>query len=82
MPKRPTILCVDDLAPNLRVRTMMLEQFGCETIGVEDHQSALQAVAERKIDLIVLDYHLANGETGKILRGMCVCCARISPSSC
>jgi CheY-like chemotaxis protein len=64
--KRPTILCVDDRHWNLRVRAMLLEQFGCETISVQDHQSALRVFSERDdIDLLVLDYHLANGETGE-----------------
>ena len=65
MPKRPTFLCVDDQAPNLRIRTMLLEQFGCETIAAEDHHTVLRLVAERAIDLIVIDHHLAYGETGE-----------------
>jgi CheY-like chemotaxis protein len=64
MSKKPTVLCVDDQAPNLKIRTMLLEQFGCEAIGVEDEQSALQIISARRIDLMVIDYHLARGETG------------------
>ena len=64
MAKKPRILCIDDQLSNLRIRTAMLDQFGCETISATDHQSALQAVAETPIDLVVIDYHLANGETG------------------
>lgn len=59
------ILCVDDRLENLRIRTMLLEQFGCETISVQDHQSALRALSENDVDLLVIDYHLANGETGE-----------------
>lgn len=44
---------------------MMLEQFGCDTIAVLDHQSALRAVAENTVDLMLIDYHLAGGETGE-----------------
>jgi CheY-like chemotaxis protein len=47
------------------VRTALLEQFGCNTIAVADHQSALQVVSEREVDLLVIDYHLADGETGE-----------------
>ena len=65
MPKKPTILCIDDLASNLRVRTALLEQFGCNTIAVADHQSALRTVADEQVDLLVIDYHLANNETGE-----------------
>jgi len=62
---KPTVLCVDDQFPNLNVRTMLLEQFGCEAIGVGDQQSALRVVSERDIDVMIIDYHLANGETGE-----------------
>ncbi len=67
MPKKPRILCVDDQVENLRVRAMLLEQFGCEVVEVRDHQSTLRHVTEdsRGIDLIVIDYHLAHGETGE-----------------
>ena len=46
---------------------MLLEQFGCEAIGVEDQQSALEVVSGRDIDLVVIDYHLAYGENGEDL---------------
>jgi CheY-like chemotaxis protein len=62
---RPRILCIDDRTENLRIRTVLLEQFGCDTIAVNDHQSALRVVAETEIDLLVIDYHLAYGETGE-----------------
>ena len=65
MPKRPKILCIDDRIENLRIRAMLLEQFGCETIAVQDHQSALKAVSENEIDLLLIDYHLAGGQNGE-----------------
>lgn len=65
MANKPTVLCVDDQLPNLRIRIMLLEQFGCNTIGVEDHVSALRAVNENQIDLVIIDYHLAHGQTGE-----------------
>lgn len=65
MSKKPTILCVDDQAANLRVRTMLLEQFGCDTIAALDHGSALRAVRDNPVDLMVIDYHLAHGESGE-----------------
>jgi CheY-like chemotaxis protein len=63
--KKPKILCVDDQVENLRVRAMLLEQFGCEVVLAQDHQSTLREVTEGGIDLIVIDYHLANGQTGE-----------------
>ncbi len=67
MSGKPKILCVDDKADNLRIRTMLLEQFGCETITALDHNAALRACMENRIDLALIDYHLARGETGDVL---------------
>jgi DNA-binding response OmpR family regulator len=44
---------------------MMLEQFGCKALIASDHHSALHAVSEEEIDLAIIDYHLADGETGE-----------------
>jgi CheY-like chemotaxis protein len=65
VPKNPKILCVDDQVENLKVRAMLLEQFGCEVVQAQDHQSALRQVEEDDLDLIVIDYHLAKGQTGE-----------------
>lgn len=65
MGERPVILCIDDQAENLKIRTMLLEIFGFATIAVCDHHSALRAVTDQRVDLLLIDYHLANGETGE-----------------
>ncbi len=44
---------------------MMLEQFGCSVVTATDHQSALHVISEDCVDLVIVDYHLANGETGE-----------------
>lgn len=67
MAHKPKILCVDDQAVNLRIRTMLLQQFGCETIAVEDHHSALRAIDKTDVDLVLIDYHLAGESTGEDL---------------
>ncbi len=46
---------------------MLLEQFGCEVVQAQDRQSALREVEENGIDLVVIDYHLAEGETGEAI---------------
>ncbi len=75
---KPVILCIDDQAENLKIRTLLLEQFGCDTVSAPDHQSALRAMAEQRIDLLLIDYHLAEGQTGEdIARDIRV----ISPST-
>lgn len=43
----------------------MLEQFGCEAITAPDGAAALQLLASQSIDLMLIDYHLADGETGE-----------------
>src|SRR3954462_8312686 len=65
MARKPIILCVDDQPSNLQIRAMMLEQFGCSVGTATDHRSALHAVSEGPFDLAIVDYHLANGETGE-----------------
>jgi len=62
---KPIVLCVDDLPENLRIRAMLLNQFGYETVTATDRQSALHAMEARHIDLLLIDYHLARGETGE-----------------
>jgi CheY-like chemotaxis protein len=65
MDSKPKILCVDDRADNLRIRALLLQQFGCDTVTAQDRSSALHAVEENDIDLLLIDYHLAAGETGE-----------------
>jgi CheY-like chemotaxis protein len=67
MAKKPRVLCVDDMPENLRIRALLLNTFGCETIAVPDCRTALRAVSDTEVDLVVIDYHLADGETGEDL---------------
>lgn len=43
MPGKPKVLFVDDKVDNLRIRAMLLAQFGCDTVLASDHNSALRA---------------------------------------
>ena len=65
MASKPTILCVDDMEENLRIRVLLLQQFGCQTSTASDGAAAIRIVAEDPIDLVLIDYHLAKGETGE-----------------
>jgi CheY-like chemotaxis protein len=65
MSGKPTILCVDDQPSNLQIRAMLLEQFGCRALTAADHQAALHTISEEEVDLAIIDYHLADGETGE-----------------
>jgi len=65
--KKPTILCVDDRADSLLIRKLMLEQFGCEVVAVNDSRSCLEAFNEHAVDLVLIDYHLAEETNGEDL---------------
>lgn len=67
MPKKPRILCVDDKRDSLLVRKLLLEQFGCEVIAVNDGRSCLDALHHAVIDLVLIDYHLAEETNGEQL---------------
>ena len=62
---KPRILCLDDQPENLRVRKVLLEQFGCEVVTVTDASGCLRAAAQEVFDLVLLDYHLAERITGE-----------------
>lgn len=67
MSSKPTILCVDDHADNLLIRKLMLEQFGCVVVAVNDSRSCIRALSENNVDLVVIDYHLAEETNGEDL---------------
>ncbi len=53
--KLPIILIVDDNSQNLELIQAYLEDFDCEIIAAYDGVEALELVAQRKPDLILLD---------------------------
>jgi len=53
--KPVTILVVDDNAPNLELIQAYLEDLDCRTVPAHDGMQALDIVAKRKPDLILLD---------------------------
>jgi CheY-like chemotaxis protein len=61
------VLCVDDRSDCLLVRKLMLEQFGCEVVGVDDARSCLERLAFANFDLALIDYHLGCGTNGEEL---------------
>lgn len=70
MGNRPTILVVDDSPYMRRIITRVLEQAGYNVESVADGQSALEAIASGRPDLVVLDVMMP-GLTGHEV------CARI-----
>lgn len=62
---KPSILCLDDQPESLRVRAILLEQFGCHVVAATDSSTCLRLVAQGNFDLALLDYHLAEDVTGE-----------------
>jgi len=67
MARKPTILCVDDRAENLLVRKLMLEQFGCKVVAVNDSRACVKALSEGPVDLVLIAYHLDEATNGEDL---------------
>jgi CheY-like chemotaxis protein len=55
MTSTPHILIVDDNATNRVVAQALCEMFGCTSETAEDGVEALEAVQERKFDLVLMD---------------------------
>ncbi len=60
MHEKLRILCVDDDAAGLMIRTMLLERFGYEVIPTNTGERALAILAAEDIDLAILDYCLGS----------------------
>lgn len=58
--RAPCVLVVDDHPVNREVARIMLEAFGCEVVEVCDGQEALDAVAGRPFDLVLMDVRMPN----------------------
>ncbi len=54
------VLVVDDIATNLTVARLLLEAEGHEVSSVSSSQEALQMLAEKDFDLLLVDLHMPN----------------------
>ncbi|HLX74640.1 MAG TPA: response regulator [Terriglobales bacterium] len=72
MPAPQCILIVDDNALTLLTLTRILEQHGYCVLGANSAGSGLQLVQHQPVDLVVMDYHLPDGdiELGPALKQM------------
>jgi DNA-binding response OmpR family regulator len=68
----PSILIVDDNALMLLTLTRILEQHGFCVLGANTARRGLQLVQEQPVDLVIMDYHLPDGdmELGPTLKRM------------
>jgi DNA-binding NtrC family response regulator len=60
MQEKLRILCVDDDAAGLMIRTMLLERFGYEVIPADTGEKAMSILAAEGIDLAIVDYCLGS----------------------
>jgi len=65
MPK--AIMCVDDEANLLTLYERELSESGYEVVACSDIQSAMDSLAERPVDLVVLDIKLAQEDGLQLL---------------
>lgn len=62
MPAPQCILIVDDNALMLLTLTRILEQHGFSVLGANSARGGLQLVEEQPVDLVIMDYHLPDGD--------------------
>ncbi len=60
----PRILCIDDQLAHVEVRAVLLRLFGCFVAIESDPADGLRRLESEEFDLVLLDYHLANGVMG------------------
>jgi CheY-like chemotaxis protein/nitrogen-specific signal transduction histidine kinase/HPt (histidine-containing phosphotransfer) domain-containing protein len=53
-----TVLLVEDNATNRRVAELFLERAGCEVVLAADGREALEALAKRRVDLVLMDVQM------------------------
>jgi CheY-like chemotaxis protein/nitrogen-specific signal transduction histidine kinase/HPt (histidine-containing phosphotransfer) domain-containing protein len=53
-----TVLLVEDNATNRRVAELFLERAGCEVVLAADGREALAALAQRRVDLVLMDVQM------------------------
>jgi DNA-binding response OmpR family regulator len=60
MPARPSVLCVEDEAPQLELRRQLFESAGFEFVGARTGAEALELFRDREISAVVLDYWMSS----------------------
>jgi len=61
---RATVLVIDNELAILAGMSAVLEGWGCQVLTASDGPAALAIARRRPIDLLLADYHLADGATG------------------
>lgn len=53
---KPLVLCIDDDPDNLRIRELVLQELGYDTLVASDGDSGLQLFQVADINIVILDY--------------------------
>jgi CheY-like chemotaxis protein len=61
---KPVILCVDDTPSVLEGEKMLLEENGYRVLTATNGKEAVQAFTSHSVDLVLLDYHMAEMNGG------------------
>lgn len=79
---RATVLVIDNEPAILAGMSAMLAGWGCHVLTAPDGAAALAAARRRPIDLLLADYHLADGVTGDaVVERVRDACARRIPAA-
>lgn len=79
---RATVLVVDNEPAILAGMQAVLEGWGCQVITAPDSARALAAARHQPVDLMLADYHLANGVTGDtVVEQLRQACGRAIPAA-
>jgi signal transduction histidine kinase len=77
-----TVLVVDNEPAILAGMQAVLEGWGCQVLTAADEGAALAAASRRPIDLMLADYHLADGATGDdVVSHVRAACGRAIPAA-
>lgn len=64
------VLCVDDEAVGLKVRSILLERAGYKVLTASDGQAGLEVFRANKVDAVILDYSMPGMSGGEVARAM------------
>ncbi|MGO4517053.1 response regulator [Terriglobus sp. 2YAB30_2] len=70
MQNSPLILCVDDEAVGLRIRSMLLERAGYRVLSAPDGASGLSLLAAHPVEAVILDYSMPGMDGDEVARQM------------
>jgi two-component system sensor histidine kinase/response regulator len=77
MRRKPLILCVDDTSSVLEGRQTLLEENGYKILTATDGKDAVQVFASNPVDLVLLDYHMPQMDSGVAAMHMRACKADV-----